>query len=73
MRRIVAVLVLVLAGCALPAKESLRLRGVDIYANGGRDRYGGPFDNGHGSNWSVGANLHWDVIYGDEYELAEDE
>lgn len=49
-------------GCAIPVKESLRPRGVDVYGGTGQSRFYGDTQR----DWNVGANVHWDIYYEDE-------
>lgn len=74
MRALVLLLTLT-AGCALPAVDSFRPRGVDIWAQGGRSTYedgGSGFrSRGKEKDWQVGASVHFDITYSDEYKDAE--
>ena len=59
------VLLAVCSGCAVPMKESLRPRGVDLYSETGRTDYG---PRSKFNDWRIGANVHFDIYYEDEQE-----
>lgn len=56
------ILLLTLVGCAMPMKESLRPRGIDVYSQTGQSRYYGNTQH----DWAAGVNVHWDLHYEDE-------
>ena len=69
-----SVLVLTLGGgCALPDASSLRPRGVDVWASGGRTGYQDPSaPNVSEGRWDAGVNVHFDITYGDEWESSDE-
>ncbi len=67
-------LVLVLlAGCAAPTRESMRPRGVDVWVEAGHSSFA---DMGAtrttGRDWSGGLNIHFDLVYADEVGSDEE-
>lgn len=66
-------LALTLTSCAMPSVDSFRPRGVDVWASGGRTAYNDSGLKGKGRNWEVGASVHFEITYTDEYEPADDE
>lgn len=51
-----------LLGCAMPVKESMRPRGVDLYGGSGQSRFYGETQR----DWNIGANVHFDIYYEDD-------
>ena len=62
-----SILFALIAACQLPSPESLRPRGVDFWAEGGRSDYPDPeFGRNSGGDWSLGIGVHFDLVYPDE-------
>lgn len=72
MRYLITVLTAaLLTACAVPTGESLRPRGVDVWASGGSSNYEDRFSGrGRSDQWEVGVNVHFDITYADEWEVT---
>lgn len=68
MKGIAFVLLVALTGCATPTPESFRVRGMDLYVEGGAD---GRFSDNGGSHLRAGVSFHFDFEYEDEFEAEE--
>ena len=61
-------------GCALPTRESIRPRGLDVWVEGGRSVFSDlGFSRTQGTDWRTGINIHFDLTYADEYEADPEE
>jgi hypothetical protein len=58
-------LALLLAGCALPAKESFRPRAMEVYAEKGKNKL-------MGSDLRGGISVRFEFVYDDEWEEEEE-
>ena len=56
-----------LVGCGL-MPHSFRPRGVDVYAEGGTSSYAGE----RGKDFRTGVSVHFDLEYGDEFEVPKE-
>ena len=64
---LISILFSLTAACQLPSPESLRPRGVDLWAEGGRSDYPDPeLRRSSGGDWSLGIGVHFDLVYPDE-------
>ena len=62
-------LLLILLGCAMPTKESLRPREVEFYSETGKTDYG---HRQKFRDWRIGAMVRFYIIYEDEEDTIDE-